>query len=249
MNQHRSIGIGKTNIISKLRNDILQMQGFKSASKEATICFGLGNIEKAFPHGNLPTGVVHEFINSCPEHLASTAGFVSALLQNLMQHDGACLWISRSRTLFPAALQSFGISPDRIIFIDLLTEKEVLWATEEALKCAGLSAVVSELDSISFAQSRRLQLAVEHSKVTGFVLRKNTQKMGNTACAARWNISPMLSEPEEGLPGVGHPRWNVELLKVRNGNVGKWALEWKATGFKLITEDVYQYPEIKQQTG
>ena len=28
------------------------------------------------------------------------------------------------------------------------------------------------------------------------------------------------------MPGVGMPRWKVELLKVRNGVPGEWIVEW-----------------------
>ncbi len=28
------------------------------------------------------------------------------------------------------------------------------------------------------------------------------------------------------MPGVGAPRWKVELLKVRNGLPGAWIVEW-----------------------
>jgi protein ImuA len=30
----------------------------------------------------------------------------------------------------------------------------------------------------------------------------------------------------DDLPGVAFPRWQVELLKVRNGKPGIWQLEW-----------------------
>ena len=46
------------------------------------------------------------------------------------------------RTIFPPALKSFGIAPDKIIFIDLKKEKEILWAMEEALKCDGLQQLL-----------------------------------------------------------------------------------------------------------
>jgi protein ImuA len=35
------------------------------------------------------------------------------------------------------------------------------------------------------------------------------------------------------LPGVGFPKWNVELLKVRNGKPGSWQVEWAAGKFRL----------------
>ena len=90
-----------------------------------------------------------------------------------MQPGGACIWISAARKIFPPGLKAFGIEPDRVIFVDLKREKDVLWATEEVLKCEGLAAVASEIRELSFTVSRRLQLAVEKSRVTGFILRDN----------------------------------------------------------------------------
>src|SRR5690606_34274184 len=82
-----------------------------------------------------------------------------------------------------------------------------------------------------FVQSRRLQLAVEKSRVTGLILRCNPRIVGSTACTARWRIRSLPSVLEDGLPGVGFPRWEVELLKVRNGNPGCWQLEWSHERF------------------
>jgi protein ImuA len=229
-----SITNSKQEIISRLRKDILTLQGVKPA-KGNSGAFGLGPVESAFPNGLCPTGVMHEFLIAAPEHAASSAGFLSGLLKVLMQNGRSCLWISTSRTLFPPALHAFGIEPDRIIFVDLQWERDVLWVMEEALKCGGLTAVVAELRDINFAQSRRLQLVVEKSKVTGFILRADPNKITSTACVARWRITPLPSELEDGMPGVGFPRWNVELLKVRNGNPGSWKMEWSDGHFRPVT--------------
>jgi protein ImuA len=105
---------------------------------------------------------------------------------------------------------------------------------EEALKCDGLNAVIAEVQQISFKQSRRLQLAVEQSRVTGIILRNQTEKLSATASNARWKISPLPTVPEQGMPGLGFPRWQVELLKVRNGNPGSWQVEWAADEFYTL---------------
>jgi len=107
---------------------------------------------------------------------------------------------------------------------------------EEALKCEGLAAVIAEVREISFAQSRRLQLAVESSRVTGFLLRNDPRKLGTTTCVARWQVTPLPSQLEDELPGVGFPRWQVDLLRVRNGNPGSWKLEWADGAFVPIEE-------------
>lgn len=237
----------KKDIVSRLQKDILRWQGFAPLPANESKGIGLGPLETAFPHGTFPTGTIHEMICPTPEQAAATGGFMSGILASLMMHDGACLWISTFRKLFPPSLKNFNVDPDRLIFVDVQREKDVLWAMEEALKCEGLAAVIAEVREISFAQSRRLQLAVESSRVTGFLLRNDPRKLAATTCSARWQITPLPSEPEEGLPGVGFPRWQVELLRVRNGNPGSWKLEWANGKFIPVEEriKIIQLPQRK----
>ena len=222
----------KADIIAQLQKDILPLQGFRPILNDRAIDAGLGLIKNAFPNSSFPVGAVHEFISAGSEDAATTAGFVSGILASLMRKGGACIWISAHRTIFPPALRSFGIAPDKIIFIDLKKEKEILWAVEEALKCEGLSAVVGEIKELSFTASRRLQLAVEQSKVTGFVLRNDPRSINTTACVTRWKITSLPGEVAEGMPGVGFPQWNVNLLKVRNGKPGTWQIGYAAGRFR-----------------
>jgi len=228
----------KMDIINRLRKEILQMEGYKVPVTGRKSELGLGMLESAFPNEVFPLSAIHEFLCTEPEHGATSGGFICGILNRLMLKGGTCLWISTSRTIFPPALYSFGVEPHRVIFIDLYREKEVLWVMEEALKCEGLAAVVAELKAISFSESRRLQLAVENSRVTGFIIRKDQQKISSTACAARWKVTSLPSSLEDGMPGLGFPRWNVELLKVKNGNPGSWKIEWSANKFTPIPEDI-----------
>lgn len=238
-------GLGQRQIIEQLQKEILLLQGFKVQDDASFDRIRLATIENAFPNSVFPTGAIHEFVNLEPEHAAASGGFLGGILKSLMHDGGACLWISAARTLFPPALKLFGVEPDRIIFIDLKREKDVLWAMEEALKCEGLAAVVAEVSAINLTQSRRLQLTVERSKVTGFILRDQVQKMSNTACVSRWRVKPILSEMEDGMPGVGFPRWNVELLKVRNGIPGSWDIEWFAGKFNLVPQERFINANLK----
>jgi protein ImuA len=220
----------RADIIAELQTDILRLEGFKP-SGSCEIDIGLGSIKDALPNGSFPLGAVHEFLSGQAEDAAATCGFIAGLLAPLMGTNGTALWISCSRTLFPPALQSFGIRPDRIIFIDLKNEKHILWAMEEALKCGSLTAVVGEMREITFTASRRLQLAVEQSQVTGFILRHHPRKVDPTACVSRWKITPLPSKPvgngtADDLPGIGFPQWRVELMRIRNGKSGMWDVSW-----------------------
>jgi protein ImuA len=222
--------------IDKLRQDIMTWEGFRAPETGDHADFGLGPIESAFPNKTFPTGVLHEFISSRPEDTAAAGGFIAGLMHILLDNGGVCLWVSYTRRVYPPALKRFGVDPDRIIFIDVHREKDVLWVTEEALKCDGIAAVVCETHGLTFMESRRLQLAIEKSRVTAFILRKDIKVFNTTACSARWSVKPVRSKLRPGMPGVGHPCWKVELLKVKNGQTGSWTIEWKKKRFQAVTE-------------
>lgn len=216
----------KADIIAQLQHEIIHIQGFTPKLNDSIPDIDLGPVNAAFANATFPIGAVHEFLCPVKEHAAAATGFVSILTGKLMRHGGACIWITTAGTIFPPALKTFCIPPERVIFIALQRTKDALWALEEALKCEGISAVIAEIPELSFTQSRRLQLAVEQSKVTGFILRISPGNANTTACVTRWKITPIPSELKEGLPGVGFPRWHVDLLKVRNGHPGTWKMEW-----------------------
>jgi protein ImuA len=239
----------KADIINQLRREILPLQGFKTTADNVHPDNLPGPIKNAFPNASFPSGAVHEFLSTSAENATATTGFVSGILSSLMKKGSASIWIGASRTIFPPALKLFGIAPDKIIFIELKKEKEILWAMEEALKCEGLAAVIGEIKELSFTDSRRLQLAVEQSQVTGFVLRNNPRSVNTTACITRWIITSIASELANEMPGVGFPRWNVDLLKVRNGRPGSWQMEWVAGKFRHIPPISIAVPVQQKKTG
>ena len=223
----------KADIIARLQRDILPLQGYRSSLRSMAMDVGLGPIKNAFPNAAFPLGAIHEFCAAGAEETAASGGFIAGILSALMRDGGAALWIGASPTVFPPALASFGIAPERIIFIDAKNHKDALWAMEEALKCNTLAAVVGELPEMNFTASRRLQLAVEQSRVTGFVLRRD----------------PLPGEIMDDIPGVGFPRWQVELLKVRNGKPGSWTLTWRNGSFRHSYKLAPLIQEQQKKTG
>lgn len=216
----------KNEVIKRLKDRILTMEGFGGRVNGLQLDFGLGAMQEAFPRKTFPVGVMHEFICST-ESRAATGGVLAHLLSVLMREGKACLWISPDRKLFSPGLKFFGVEPHQVIFIDVKKEKEVLWAMEQGLKCNAIAAVVAELQTISFSESRRLQLAVENSGVTGFILRYTPFAENNLACASRWRIKPLPSQCSQNMPGVGFPRVEINLEKIRNGRPGIWEFEWQ----------------------
>lgn len=236
----------QTSTLMRLQRDILALQGLKKNAATLSAGLGLGSMNAAFPGGCFPLAAVHEFCCKDRETQAATAGFIAGLLSPLMKHKGTAIWISPARMMFPPALAMFGIEPDRVLFIELTREKDQLWMMEEALKCESLTAVVGEIRNLDFTASRRLQLAVERSSVTGFVVRR-TAKPNTTACVSRWNIRSLASDTGDGLPGIGYPRWQADLVKIRNGKPGSWQMEWRGNRFhELVQEQIASYETTRQ---
>ena len=234
------------NLIKSLQQDILQWEGYKAPAIGRRILKGLSPLEDVFPNGIFPLGTVHEMLCHNTGEASAGSGWIAGLLSLVLQNKDVAVWISLSHPPFPPALKSFGLIPDRLFFIRVKNNQEALWVMEEALKCSGLSAVIAEIRELDFKQSRRLQLAVEQSHVTGFILRNAPKKIGTTACASRWQINPLPSETADALPGLGFPRWQVALLRTRNGKTGCWTVEWADHHFRLVNDNRRLHSSKKQ---
>ncbi len=140
-------------IVRKLKRDILELEGLVSGSEGSSADSGLGVVAQAFPLGLFPMGV-HEFISLSPQNSASTSGFMAALLSKIAGKGAMVMWISGRRSLFPPALGFYGMTPDRVIFVDIRKSTDLLWMIEQALKCHALGAVVGELGDLTFTQSK-----------------------------------------------------------------------------------------------
>lgn len=239
----------KADIIARLQRDILPLQGYKPLQNNHIQDFGLGQINASFPNKTFPLGAVHEFCYDGKEGLAATGGFISGILSTLNKNGSTSIWISSSQHIFPPALRYYGLDPERFLFVLMKREKDIQWAMEEALQCSGLNAVVAELNSLSFTSSRRFQLAVEESGVTGFIIRDNPGNLNTTASISRWKIKSIASDTSDDLPGVGFPRWQVDLQKIRNGIPGSWTVEWAYGQFNLLNTEQNHLHIIQKKTG
>ncbi|MFO1155184.1 MAG: damage-inducible mutagenesis protein [Rhodospirillales bacterium] len=191
--------------------------------------FGITAIDARLPRGGLARGALHEAADGGrgAEPGAAALLFVAGVLARM---KGSVLWCLRARDLFAPALSGAGLHPDRVIYAEALDEKTVLLCLEEGLRHGGLAAVVGEVSRLSMTASRRLQLRAEASGVTAFVIRRwrnaaSASDFGQpTAAATRWRITPVPSSPLP-VPGIGRPRWRVELMRCRGGECAEWEVE------------------------
>ena len=218
---------------TRLQQEIFRMQGGKPNTDVSAGRVALGPVLEAFPDQRFPTAAVHECVTTSPASTAATTGFIAGVLGCLMKNNGPCIWISPDKILFPPGFSGFGLSPERLLLVNAKNKQDLAWTMETCLQMNSIAAVVCELPDLDFTISRRLQLAVEKSGVTGFVLRTN-RNLHPTVCVSRWLVTPAASHHPKKLPGVTHPCWNINLLKVRGGRTGTWQLVWMDGHFQTV---------------
>jgi protein ImuA len=236
----------KQEILNSLRKQILLLEGFREPL--LTEDTGLGRINEAFPNQIFPFSALHEFFCFNQEEVAASSAFIAGLLSSRVSKPGIVVWIGSSLNVFPPSLKCFGIEPHCLVFLRVKKEKDIPWAINEALACSSLLAVVGEMPEMNITASRRFQLAIENAGVGCFILRKNPNNLLTTA-VSRWHIRPLPTKTENGFPGLGHPRWQVNLLKVRNGKTGSWNIEWTSNGFRYDSRLTVIHNTLQKQAG
>jgi protein ImuA len=218
-----------TRALDDLRAQIARLEQAGRA-RQAALPFGVAAMDAHLPRGGLSLGALHEACAAGPEfaHGAATALFAAGVAARL---DGPVLWCLPRRNLFAPALAGAGLHPDRLLYAEAGDEATVLAVAEEALRHPGLASVVAEVTRLGLTPSRRLQLAAEASGALGLVIRRwprsGAPPAGSTAAATRWQVAALPSAPLGGTtPGVGRPRWRLELVRCRGGEVPRtWTVE------------------------
>lgn len=210
-----------------LREKIRRIEAGERVSR-GFLPFGEPEIDGRLPGGGLALGALHEVAGGGNGALdgAAAALFAAGILART---HGPVLWCV-SRDLFAPALAQAGLHPDRVLCIDTRSDKEVLACMEEGLRHGGLAGVVGEVSRLAMTPSRRLQLAAETSGTLAIAIRRwrrpaEAADFGQpTASTTRWRISALPASPLP-VPGVGRPRWLVELIRAKAGECAEFEVE------------------------
>jgi protein ImuA len=228
--------------LESLRAQVRQIEG---QHRRATVSlpFGVAAVDARLPGGALPLGALHDIAGGGNGAIdgAAAALFAAGIAART---QGKVLWCLTRLDLFAPALAQAGLNSDRVIYLEGGDEKTILACFEEGLRHGGLGAVVAEVARLTMTASRRLQLAAEGSGTIGIALRRwrrqtEASDFGQpTAATTRWRVSALPSTPLP-VPGVGRPRWLVELIRCRAGESADFELEaCDATGHLRLPPDL-----------
>jgi protein ImuA len=107
---------------------------------------------------------------------------------------GSIVLIDEHRELNPVALQALGLDLSRIVLVRPDTEREALWACEEALRCPAVGLVWTRPGRLSVTSFRRLQLAAEEAKTIGFLVREESVLKQPSWADVRLLVRPCVSQ-------------------------------------------------------
>ncbi len=150
---------------------------------------------------------------------------------------------------YPPAAVAMGVPVGRLVVVRTRKPVDAFWATDQALRCEAVGAVIATRLALDAAGSRRLQLAAEGSGGMGLILSPAEARRQSFA-AVQILIEPVAqclnrapTSEEAGHPlyveytrlGRGYARWaRVTLLKVRDGMpVGPVVVGWSDESFDV----------------
>jgi protein ImuA len=163
-------------------------------------------------------------------------GFLTAQLGK----DKPLLWIQdRMAILESGRVHPPGLPMRDLIHVEASDARDALWAMEEGVRCACLSAVIGEIwgdpKALDFTATRRLAVASERSGTPCWLVRLG----GNanlSGARMRWRIgsSPSLANPLDPRAS-GMPAWDAELFRARGFPPGRWTVGHEADRFHLVS--------------
>ena len=149
------------------------------------------------------------------------------------------LWVQdRMAILESGRIHPPGLPCPELIHVEARDAKDALWAMEEGVRCAALSAVIGELwgdpKTLDFTATRRLAVASERSGTPCWLVRLGG--IANLSGARmRWRVASapsLLNELDARAPGLA--AWDAELFRARGMPPGRWSLAHETGRFHLV---------------
>ena len=166
---------------------------------------------------------------------AGWAGFLLAQLAT----DKPLLWVQeRMAILESGRIHPPGLPSQNLIHVEARDARDALWAMEEGVRCAALSAVIGEIwgdpSVLDFTATRRLAVASERSGTPCWLVRLSG--IANLSGARmRWRLASAPSLPNSLDPRApGLPAWDAELFRARGFPTGRWSVAHEASAFHLV---------------
>ena len=177
-----------------------------------TLASGHAALDAVLPGGGWPLDAVSEVLQPPGLH-AEWRLLLPALLRLQQTGAGAVVLVGPPHLPFGPALQAQGLAVQRLLCVQVAEPQGRLWAAEQALRCAGVQAVLAWLPQVRAEHLRRLQVAAQTYAKPLFALRPSPAQAESSPAVLRL----LLAWPTAGQAGSapGADALCIHLLKRR----------------------------------
>lgn len=168
---------------------------------------GSSELDAALPGGGWQSGTIVELMPT-QTGIGELRLLMPALARITCSNRYVAL-ISPPYIPFAPALAQHGVKLERLLVIQAQKPADILWAFEQTLRCKSFAAAVAWPLTIKDREVRRLQLAAEAGRSTGFLYRPTAAARESSPAALRLRLQ---ANQKSGL--------ELEILKCRGGRSG-----------------------------
>ena len=182
--------------VDELQQQIRRMEKGTAATAMSVRGTGYRSLDALFPSQGVRPGSLVEWLGAGSASGAGTLSLVVA--RNICRTGRPLVLIDTQHQVFAVSLATLGVDLSQVVIVRPESERDALWACEEALRCQEGGLVWAHLGHLSGTAARRLRLAAEDTASTGLLVR-SVQAMRQPSWAeVRLLVEPRLS-PDESL--------------------------------------------------
>lgn len=150
------------------------------------VATGVAVLDAQLPGGGWPVGALTELLQTPGVHSEWR------LLAPALARYGtaAVVLVAPPHVPFGPALNARGVASQRLLWVHTAAAAQRLWATEQALRCAGVDAVLAWLPQVRAEQLRRLKMAASEYNRLLFVMRPSAARQESSPAALRLLLAP-----------------------------------------------------------
>ena len=194
-------------LVQRLRRQVQRHERRQRPPEPRRCSSGCSALDQLLPVGGWVAGSLVEWLSSATGGGAATLALWAA--HQIAREGGALVVMDRRQEFYLPAAAALGVDLERLIVVRASSEREELWALDQALRCTAVAAVWAQVGPQSSAALRRLQLAAEQGGGVGLLVRP--ARVRGQPC---WSDLQLLVQPRVAQGPVR--RLRVELVRGRN---------------------------------
>ena len=180
-----------TSAVQELASKIRQLERTRHRfvrSEQDVVSTGIPSLDSLLPHHGMLRGTITEWISL---EVGCGAMTLAVLAAREAQKTGPVVIIDPLHCFHVPASDGLGLNVGSVTVIRPKKRLDAFWATEEALRCSSVGAVLSSLRDVSTREYRRLQLAAGTGNNIGLLVRSGARSKQASWADMQLQVTPV----------------------------------------------------------